>query len=620
MNRKILFVSHKKAQCGVYEFGKSICDVLQHSRRYQFLRMECSSLENLRDAIDENSPAGIIYNYYPSVLPWVATKIAPKVYRNNISSITIPQIGIIHEITQYVADTAINYKNRIFICDGLRLSNSLFDFYITPDPTLLLRNPIVYKTGRLIPSYHNDFPVPSKPVIGSFGFGTPNKGFEKVVQLVQLEYDEAVIRFNIPAADFGDKNGVNARTITEKCKALIIKPGIRLIVTHDFIDDKTMLDFLAQNTVNVFLYKNKNNRGLSSAIDNAMAVQRPIAVSEGVMFRHVFDVEPSVCVTKNNLKTIIQNGFSPLKKHFSEWNAENLIWDYERILDSIFKKQQNPPKYETGIVGIVQSKCRKLFSMPGKNFTWLRNTERASEDDMQVDSYVRYRPIQIPADASLNRILDDNARKLYKPAIDTLMSLVPKTMAKKIDRANVQQAFVFDTVYRYIPQYKNPKLLCVGCYEDTASMSLKKMGYKVEEIDPMLNYYLQEYVTKPTTVMNSYNIIFSTSVIEHDPDDESFIKCIADLLAPGGVAIITCDYKDGWKQGEPKPECNTRFYTKDDLMERLLTFMSSCYLVDKPQWECPNPDFIYLGKYQYTFATFVVKKAENRPEIMTRSL
>jgi len=33
MSKKILFVSHKKAHCGVYEFGKNITDVLQHSKR-----------------------------------------------------------------------------------------------------------------------------------------------------------------------------------------------------------------------------------------------------------------------------------------------------------------------------------------------------------------------------------------------------------------------------------------------------------------------------------------------------------------------------------------------------------------------------------------------------------
>jgi hypothetical protein len=608
MNKKILFVSHKKAQCGVYEFGKSITDVLQYSRQYQFVRVECSSLAELRTAISENTPAGIIYNYHPSVLPWVATQIAPKLFRSNIASIQIPQIGIVHEITQYVANTATNYRNTFLPAGFSRLINSLFDFYIAPDPTLLLKNPYVYKTGRLIPSYQNNFSIPLKPVIGSFGFGTPNKGFEKIVQLVQREYDEAVIRFNIPDADFAGKNEVNAGTIAGKCKALIIKPGIGLIITHDFLDNKTLLDFLAQNTINVFLYEDKCSRGLSSAIDNAMAVQRPVAVSDGVMFRHLFDVEPSVCVTKNNLRTIIQNGFAPLQRHYSEWNAQNFLWEYERILNSIFARQQNLSIPKRGIVRTLRSKWNRLLLKPDKTFTWLKDSVKATEDDMKVSGSVQYHPIRIPKGVSLNRILDNDARELYKPAIEKLTELLPKTMSTKIAEANVQQGFVFDTVYNYLSQYKNPKLLCVGCYQDSASMGLIKMGYTVEEIDPMLNYYLQEYFTKPTTIKNSYHIIFSTSVIEHDPDDESFIKCIADLLAPGGVAVITCDYKDGWKSGEPKPECDVRFYTKHDLRYRLLPLMSNCRLVDEPQWDCPNPDFNYLGKYQYTFATFVAKK------------
>lgn len=610
MNKIILFVSHKKAQCGVYEFGKNITDVLQHSQRYQFIRVECSSLVELQTAITENSPAGIIYNYHPSVLPWVATRIGPKLYRNNIASIQIPQIGIIHEITQYVADTATNYKKKLLFGVS-NLSNSLFDFYIAPDPTLLLLNPYVYKTGRLIPSYKNNFPVPSKPVIGSFGFGTFRKGFEKIVQLVQQEFDEAVIRFNIPVADFGDKNGVNARIISEKCKSLITKAGIQLIVTHDFLDNKTMLDYLAQNTINVFLYEDTSNRGLSSAVDNAMAVQRTVAVSDAVLFRHVFDVDPSICVTKNNLKTIIQNGFAPLQKHYNEWNAENILWEYERILNSVFVKQQNQSKPKMGMIRTLQSKWNRLLSKPDKTFTWLRDSEKATEDDIHVDRSVQYQPIQIPTNASLNRILDDKARKLYTPTINKITELVPKTMAKKIAEANVQQAFVFDTVYRYLSKYQNPKVLCVGSNEDTASMSLIKMGFEVEEIDPTLNYYLQEFITKPTTVKNSYDIIFSTSVIEHDPDDESFIKCIADLLAPGGMAVITCDYKDGWKPNEPKPECDARFYTQHDLRDRLLPLMRNCNLIDEPQWDCPNPDFTYLGKYQYTFATFVVKRVNS---------
>ena len=250
--KKILFVSHKKARCGVYEFGKNITDALQHSQCYQFIRAECSSLIELHAAINKHAPDSIIYNYHPSVLPWVATKIGPKLFRSNITSIKIPQIGIIHEINQYVADTATSYRKKYLLGSPYRLINSLFDFYIAPDPTLMLLNPHVYKTGRLIPSYQNSFPPPLIPVFGSFGFATPKKGFEKIVQLVQEEFNEAIIRLNIPAADFGDKIAVNAQVIAEKCKSLIVKPGIQLMVTHDFMDNKTMLDFLAQNTINLF--------------------------------------------------------------------------------------------------------------------------------------------------------------------------------------------------------------------------------------------------------------------------------------------------------------------------------------------------------------------------------
>jgi SAM-dependent methyltransferase len=611
MDKVILFVSHKESQCGVYEFGRHLTNILQRSKRYRFKRVECSSLDELNAAISLNTPNAIIYNYMPTIMPWVVSKVFRNIYLNNLSSLGIPQIGLIHDVTQDVADLTTNYRNKFFMTSFFNLTNSLFDYYIAADPTLILRNPLVYKTGRLIPSYQNNFPQPSKLVIGSFGFGTPNKGFEKIILLVQNEFNEAIIRFNIPAADFGDKDGINAKAIADKCKGLISKPGIRLNITHDYLDNNALLDFLAQNTMNIFLYEDKSNRGISSALDNAMAVRRPIAVSDGTMFRHIFNAEPSVRITHNNLQNIIKNGFRPLEKYYNEWNSHNILWEYERIFDSIFNKRGIFIESGKNYIKTLKSVLNRGLLKPVKTFSWYNPLKILSEDDMKVDNTITYYPVQLPYNASLNRILDNDARQLYKPAITKLSELLPITMARKIANANVQQAFVFDTVYRFLDYFRNPKLLCVGSHEDTASMGLRKMGYTVEEIDPVNNYYLQEYVTKPTTGLNSYDIIFATSVIEHDPEDASFIKCMAQLLAPGGFAIITCDFKDEWKQGEPIPEGNLRFYSKSDLLYRLLPLMENCNLVDEPQWECPNPDFNYLGKYQYTFATFVVKKYPN---------
>ena len=607
-NRVILFVTHKPKQCGVYEFGKSIFHVISSSGKYDFIKAECESLAELKEAIVEHNPSVIIYNYHPSVLPWLCTKISKGLYRNNLSGINAIQIGIIHEITQQVADTATGYGNKYITGPSQKKLNSLFDFYIAADPTLLLKNPLVYKTGRLIPTYNKQAAKPAITTIGSFGFATPKKGFEKLVKQVNDEFDEAIIRLNMPSADFGDSDGANARLIADNCRKLIVKPGIRLEVSHQFMNDNELLDFLAGNSMNVFMYEDKEGRGISSAVDNALAVKRPIAVSRCPMFRHILQAKPSVCTDDNSLKTILANGFAPLSRITKDWTADNLRWEYERILDSVTAKTENQSKSKMGIIRTIQSFGNRLFTLPDKSFTWLRNTDAATEDDLSPLAASAYAPVILPAGKTLNRILDDEARELYKPAEEKLFEFVPKTMSKKIGRANVQQAFVFDTVYRYLKEFGKPKFLCVGSYEDTASMALQKMGYEVEDIDPMINYFLQEYYTKPSTKKGSYNIIFSTSVIEHDPDDESFIKCVSGLLAPGGVAVITCDYKDGWKPSDIKPDVDARFYTKHDLEKRLLSCIPDCELVDTPEWDCPNPDFNYLGKYQYTFATFVIRK------------
>ncbi|HUN01695.1 MAG TPA: hypothetical protein PLS00_02470 [Niabella sp.] len=553
-------------------------------------------MADLQKAIHMHSPVAVLYNYHFSTLPWLTQKIIHTKYKSLNRHISIPQIGIMHEVTQSKADNA---------------NNMLFDYHIAPDPTLLLKNPIVFKTGRLIPEYNNPFPALDVPVIGSFGFATPNKGFEEIVVAVQKEFDIATIRFNIPAADFGDSDGNHAMELAKKCRQIIKKPGIVLKVTHDFLEQKDILDFLAQNSINVFLYQDKTNRGISSTPDYALAVNRPIGVSDSIMFRHLHTVSPSIVYGQSTLKQIIENGITPLKKIQRDWSRITLVWEYERIIKAILKgEEQKKQKKENKSWSLAKKRIRNFLGLQQKKFTWLRNTKSATDDILTVDPYQNYIPVHLPVPNRFNRILDNNARLLYKPTIEKLEELVPLTMAKKIPEANVQQAFIFDTVYRLSSTYKQPKILCVGSYEDTAAMSWKRLGFEIEEIDPVLNYYLQDFFSKPTTIKNSYDIIFSTSVIEHDPDDESFIKCIEGLLAPQGIAILTCDYKDGWEPGKPKPDVDARLYTKEDLTSRLPSYIPECKLIDKPQWDCEHPDFNYLGKYQYTFATFVIQKTK----------
>ena len=609
MKSTILFVTHRKKQCGVYEFGLNTYHAISKSQKYSFVHAACESEVELHKAIQEHQPSIIIYNYHPAVMPWLCTKVAKGVYKNNVAGLNVTQVGIIHEATQEVADTATAYRNKFILGGSEKRINALFDYYVAADPTLLLKNPFVFKSGRLIPAYENNKPLPTIPTIGSFGFATPNKGFVKLVQKVTQDFKEAVVRLNIPFAAFGDKEGKNASAIAEQCKKVVIGTNIKLEITHDFMDHTQLLDFLASNSMNVFMYEDKSGRGISSAVDFALAVKRPVAVSHCPMFRHILRNHPEVCCDKNSLATILSNGYSGLEKTCAYWNEENLIWEYERIVKIILDRKStyfDAPKM--GVIRTIKSWVNKYLTLPAPTFTWLGNTFAATDDVLLKDDSASYKPVELGTTDGFNRILDNQARKLYAPTIDKLFQFAPATMAKKIAEANVQQAFVFDTVYRHLDHYTNPKLLCVGSYEDTASMGLQKLGCSVEEIDPMINYYLQDYISKPTTLKNHFDIVFSTSVIEHDPDDKSFLECIEQLLAPGGMAVITCDYKDGWKPGQPKPEVDARFYTKEDMQNRMLSYMPQCELVDAGNWDCPNPDFYYLGKYNYTFATFTVQK------------
>lgn len=580
LEKKIIIISHKEQQCGVYQFGRNVAEVLAKSKKYSFIYSECSSAEEYYSKVADIKPVAIIYNYYPSTLPWLNKKIIRK--------IAVPHIDIIHEVTQEVADAA---------------DDSFFDYHIAADPTLLLKNPIVFKTGRLIPKYENRYTLPEVPTIGSFGFGTAGKGFEKLVSTVQNEFDDAIIKLNIPFAAFGDSGGSGARAIAEQCEKIIVKPGIQLVLGHQFLTQEQVLQFLAQNSLNAFFYEENKGRGISSVIDHALSVQRPIAITKSTMFRHVHSASPSICIEDSSLKQIMQNGTDPLVRYNREWSEANLIWDYERIIESVLSKKQKSR------VDRIRQRLGRIFKkVESKTFkdSWTPTLERGTVEQ-QIGRDEKFQPVSIPDVTSFNRILDNTARQQYKPIIDALYDLLPEMMTHKIPEANIQQAFVLDTVHKYACRCESSEILCIGSYDDTAAAALKKYGYRMDEVDPVLNYDLNTFMHKPSTVKGSYNIVFSTSVIEHVRKDELFITQIAELLAPGGTAITTCDYNDLYKKGDAIPQEDFHMYTQKDFTERFLPLLKDCSLVDTPQWDCPNPDFEYAG-YRYTFATFVFRK------------
>ena len=115
---------------------------------------------------------------------------------------------------------------------------TLFDFHIAPDPTILITNPIVFKPPTTF--FQGHLTIPGKiPVIGKFGFGT--KGYTYIIEVVQKEFDQALICFNYSLARFemqmgqGQKHmpapGVNYQTWYKSSQLLMtFFPGKRYLI------------------------------------------------------------------------------------------------------------------------------------------------------------------------------------------------------------------------------------------------------------------------------------------------------------------------------------------------------------------------------------------------------
>ena len=595
----VLYVNSKEPHCGVHQFGRAIGTALKKSTKLRFVYCEVNSPRELAEAVTASRPVTICYNYHPSTMPWLK--------RRTIASFKGPHIGTIHEVTQEGADTANDF---------------LFDAHIAPDPTLLLKNPLVFKTGRLLATYQNIFPIPQRPIIGTWGFGYAGKGFDQVVRTVQQEFDEAEIRMHVPISPFMDPQGTLAKDIAERCRALVVKPGVKLSVTHDFLSAQGILDFLAQNSLNAFFYAENRGRGISSVLDMALAVDRPIALTKSFMFRHLFEARPSIFVEDRSLREIMSSDIEPLRRFKREWTPENLAWDYDRIVAKTLNAHQS--RQRLGTVSFLKRRARshqlKVVRKLARHFTKAAaRLERkvigpwvtaATEDAYQPRAAVPTKgglAVLPKGPRHYNRILDDAARRMYAPIISFLHSIAPEAMARKIEAANVQQAFVFDAVQSLSPD--GAKILCVGSFEDTACFALKAIGVEMDEIDPVINYDLNDFVGRPSTAKETYDVVFATSVLEHVEDDEKFMRQVSELLKPGGVLILTCDFNDGYKHGDPIPSVCHRMYTQTDFRERIIPSARQCIPLDAPDWNCPSPDFVLADRFRYTFATLVLRKS-----------
>jgi len=311
---QILFLNHKIKNCGVYQYGLRIHDILKKSNNVKYNYIEIENIREYNDALSQPNIIAIIYNYHGSTMPWLnETSIQRKV----------KNIGIPHESAEHFFD---------IICNIDPTAPESLNHYS-------LSRPIFENIGELLNNYvpstqtikeFIEYKEDNIPIFGSFGFGFGNKGFDKIVRMVNEQYDYAIIKFVIPDAFFDPNRENTANWMETLCIQVNSKPNIKLMISHEFFTTEDILKFLQLNTMNIFLYDDMFGRGVSSTIDYALSVKRPLGISNSYMFRNIYS--DKICLYKVSIEQCIKTSFEYCSKFLQEYSHENLIKKIDEIV------------------------------------------------------------------------------------------------------------------------------------------------------------------------------------------------------------------------------------------------------------------------------------------------
>jgi len=310
---KVLFVNHKEQSCGVYQFGKRVYQLASKAKNVKCYCCEITTPQEFETALGDVNPDIIIYNFYTCTMGWLDDSIIIGLRPY------CKQYGIFHDggnikrcLDKYIFSGAADVVDTTVDIPEIVLD-------IPQDKRILLPRPLF--------DCSCEETINKVPTIGSFGFGFGHKGFSELVALVNETFDEAIINLHMTVAAFGDAEGTTQELVKSDCERENVNSNITLNITTDFISDEDVLKFLAKNDINVFLY-GAIHPGISSVIDYALSVKKPLAISACTMFRHIIN-EDIVVSDTNTISDIINKGIKPLEKYHNEWSTDNFIKAFE---------------------------------------------------------------------------------------------------------------------------------------------------------------------------------------------------------------------------------------------------------------------------------------------------
>jgi hypothetical protein len=223
-------------------------------------------------------------------------------------------------------------KNICILHEGIEdYQQGFYDYFLFGDPNWSHANDFKIAIPRVLFDYTNSMLQPEIPTFSTFGFAYPGKNYAAIVDLVQKEYDEAIIKIHIPANDvIGDNYFRQMLAPIDAIK----KPGINVQISKNFLNRNDLLDFLGSNTANIFIYDKQNDLdGISSVIDYGLSCKRPMIVNKNSLFRHVYNRH--IIAGENSIKEIVAAGTAPFEDLYENWSQEANLRFYEHLFERI---------------------------------------------------------------------------------------------------------------------------------------------------------------------------------------------------------------------------------------------------------------------------------------------
>lgn len=313
----VIFFNHKIINCGVYQYGKRTIEILQKDSEIKYIYKEIDCYDEYHKAISENDNIkAIIYNYHASTMSWLNSSNIQKSVKN---------IGIPHESPEHLFDIVCNIDpDAPESCNKFSLPRPIYEnieeMISTPSENDIINN------------FINKYTDTNLPIFGSFGFGFDNKGFDKIIKFVNIQYDNAVIKLVIPIAHFDpDPNRINR--MRNLCINTNKKSGIKLMIIHHFFSTADILKFLNSNTMNIFLYDTMYGRGISSTIDYALSTKKPLAISDSFMFRNIYS--DKICLYKNSIDHCLQVSSDYCSIYLKKYSNKSFVEKFKNILVNV---------------------------------------------------------------------------------------------------------------------------------------------------------------------------------------------------------------------------------------------------------------------------------------------